>query len=266
MFSFAEIQGAVHPIHNDLVVVLLGAGYGQIKPGRAKAVYPPLNGRPMIDHILATLGECGFSKPIMVVGGMVDQVRDYLGDRCYYLEQPERLGPADAVMRAVRQLPSTVRHILYMYVDMPLFRPTTISNLIKTHIDENSSVTMVEVVLPDDYSGDLDCYGRILKNEFGQIQIIEPGDDVTVKSVRACNPSLWVFNCQDLLGIEADLLGQKDKKGEYRLPPAVMHLSRLGKKIVEIPLKDIDEALGANNLQQFLRLQEVYEKRHQGGY
>ena len=67
----------------------------------------PIDGRPVIATLLRELASAGFSRVTVVVGHLAEQVEALLGDgsgfglELRYARQPEALGSADAVRRAI---------------------------------------------------------------------------------------------------------------------------------------------------------------------
>jgi dTDP-glucose pyrophosphorylase len=68
----------------------------------------PIDGRPVLATLLRELAAAGFERAAVVTGHLAEQLEDLLGDGSAFglavetVRQPEALGSADAVMRAVR--------------------------------------------------------------------------------------------------------------------------------------------------------------------
>ncbi|HVM18062.1 MAG TPA: nucleotidyltransferase family protein [Gaiellaceae bacterium] len=91
--------------------IVMAAGEGRrLRPLTEAVAKPvlPIDGRPVIATLLRDLADAGAEEVTVVVGHLAEQVRRLLGDggafavRIRYVEQPEPLGSADAVLRALR--------------------------------------------------------------------------------------------------------------------------------------------------------------------
>jgi NDP-sugar pyrophosphorylase family protein len=91
--------------------VVMAAGEGRrmrpLTEHRPKSVLP-VDGRPVIGTLLRELAEAGIERATVVTGHIAEQVERLVGDgsafgiSVSYVRQPEPLGSADAVLRAVR--------------------------------------------------------------------------------------------------------------------------------------------------------------------
>src|SRR5918992_3394566 len=94
----------------ELDAVVMAAGEGsRLRPLTERWPKPilPIDGRPVIGTVLRELANAGFASVHVVVGHLGEQVRALVGDgsafglRVSYVNQPEPLGSADAVRRAL---------------------------------------------------------------------------------------------------------------------------------------------------------------------
>jgi CTP:molybdopterin cytidylyltransferase MocA len=85
--------------------VVLAAGEGRrLRPLTERWAKPvlPIDGKPVIATLLAAIEDAGLDTVTVVVGSLGDQVRRLLeGNDVRFVEQPEALGSADAVRRAL---------------------------------------------------------------------------------------------------------------------------------------------------------------------
>jgi NDP-sugar pyrophosphorylase family protein len=91
--------------------VVMAAGEGRrMRPVSERWAKPvlPVDGRPVIGTLLRGLAEAGFERAAIVTGYLAEQVEALVGDgtafglEATFVRQPEPLGSADAVLRAVR--------------------------------------------------------------------------------------------------------------------------------------------------------------------
>src|ERR671935_3054772 len=91
--------------------VVMAAGEGRrMRPvsGRWPKPVLPIDGRPVIGTLLRDLAAAGIERATVVTGHLAEQVETLVGDGAAfglavsYVHQPEPLGSADAVLRALR--------------------------------------------------------------------------------------------------------------------------------------------------------------------
>src|SRR5918912_2718544 len=89
----------------------MAAGEGRrLRPLTERCANPelPVDGRPVVGTLLRELATAGVERATVVIGHLAEQVEALVGDGAAfglvvsYVRQPEPLGSADAVLRAVR--------------------------------------------------------------------------------------------------------------------------------------------------------------------
>ncbi|MEO8168855.1 MAG: NTP transferase domain-containing protein, partial [bacterium] len=96
-------------MERNLAVVIMAAGKGtrMNNPDMAKVMFP-VNGKPMVEHVVDLAVRLAASKIIVVVGWQKDSVIDHLkrifGERVECVEQSPQLGTGHAVMQAEKPL------------------------------------------------------------------------------------------------------------------------------------------------------------------
>src|SRR5919201_212829 len=89
----------------------MAAGEGRrLRPLTERFAKPvlPMDGRPVIGTLLRELADAGVERATVVTGHLAEQVEALVGDGAAFglvlsfVRQPEPLGSADAVLRAVR--------------------------------------------------------------------------------------------------------------------------------------------------------------------
>ena len=122
----------------------MAAGVGsRLRPVTERWPKPilPIDGRPVLGTLLRDLAGAGFVGVTIVVGHLGEQVRAMVGDgsgfgaRVEYVEQPEPLGSADAVRRA---LEGGARAPLLAAGADTVFRPGAIEAATKAWLDSGS--------------------------------------------------------------------------------------------------------------------------------
>jgi NDP-sugar pyrophosphorylase family protein len=98
------------PDRSELTAVVMAAGEGtRLRPLTERWPKPilPIEGRPVVATLLRELEQAGFEEVTIVTGHLAEQVERLVGDgtafgvRARFVRQPEPLGSADAVLRAV---------------------------------------------------------------------------------------------------------------------------------------------------------------------
>ncbi len=98
------------PNRSQLTAVVMAAGEGtRLRPLTERWAKPilPIDGRPVLATLLRELELAGFDEVTVVCGHLAEQVEGLVGDgtafglRARFVRQPEPLGSADAVLRAL---------------------------------------------------------------------------------------------------------------------------------------------------------------------
>jgi len=220
--------------------VILAAGYGtRMKSARPKVLHPLL-GRSLVDWVVRIGESVGERRPVVVVGHGKEDVQELLGDRAIYAEQRELLGTGHAVMQAEPCLRGLADEVVVLYADMPLLQETTLQRLLdlyrQSKTQGNLAIAMFTIVR-DDPQG----FGRVIRNEAGQIQRIVEEADCTPeqKQIRELNPGIYCFNGEWLWQNLSKL--QKSPKGEYYLTDMVGIATAQNLRVIglEAPVQEV---------------------------
>lgn len=245
--------------------VILAAGYGTRMKSALPKVLHPILGRPLVDWVVRTGEAIGGQRPVVVVGHGKEGVQEFLGDRVVYAEQKELLGTGHAVMQAEAHLCGQADEVVVLYSDMPLLQETTLQKLLDlyriSHAQGDLAMAMFTITR-DDPQG----FGRVIRNEAGQIQRIVEEVDCTPaqKQIRELNPGIYCFNgawlWQNLPKLE------KSPKGEYYLTDMIGIATAQNLRVVglEAPVEEVygindrtHLAVAANVLRQRINQQHM---------
>jgi len=83
-----------------LAVVVLAAGKGTRMKSDLHKVLHPVAGRPMLEHLLASVADLAPSRQVVVVGSGREQLEAALGSRAVIAVQEPQLGTGHAVQQA----------------------------------------------------------------------------------------------------------------------------------------------------------------------
>lgn len=252
--------------------LVLAGGWGSVRGGRSKLLEPidPPNGLPMVVRVTRLLQNLVGSQSTHVVinhryGTQIRHVLERHGMQ-QFVVQSDRTGAAGAVRESlpviVRTGDPSLRHLLVLYGDMPLWRPISIARLLACHLatEGDAPISMFSIAIEVGCPEMVRRFGRILRDAQGTIIGIrepfcmESGELAVTKTV---NPSAWVYDLS-WLQEALPLLHPHDRGDgytpEYWLPDLVEVAVRQGRHVNEVRLADPSEAMGVNTLEE---LQEV---------
>jgi bifunctional UDP-N-acetylglucosamine pyrophosphorylase / glucosamine-1-phosphate N-acetyltransferase len=156
--------------------------------------------------------------------------------------QLEPRGTGDAVAAARELLADFTGDVLVVAGDAPLLTSDVLDQLLAAHRRQGAGVTVLSIE-PD---GDRP-YGRILRDERGDVSAIVEAGDATPEQlrVRELNASTYVFGAADLW----EALGRLDAlnaQGELYLTDAIRHLVADGRRAAVYPAPDPRAGDGVN--------------------
>lgn len=211
-----------------LKAVVLAAGEGQrLRPltfTRPKHMIP-VGGKPLLEHHLEALKDCGIEEVLLVVGYKSDYIKKYfedgsrLGMKIEYLHQKKIMGTADAFKLAEDHVDGD---FLATYGDL-LVSSRIIKSTLNMHSRENPAATLttVEVNNPE-------RYGVVELNGNNVVRIIEKPDPGTVRS-RQINAGIYVFSPEIFKVIKQTGISQR---GEREITDSIKILIKSGEKVI----------------------------------
>ncbi len=250
-------------MNNNIGLVILAAGKGtRMQEGLGNnepKVLQSINGTPMIELLLNNINGANVAKPhVIVVGYGADQVQQRLGGGYEYVRQSKLLGTGHAVMQARGALRG-YEHIVVLNGDVPLVSAKIVDDLARAHVKNNNVITVATLTVEDfkDYRSVLKAYGRVVRNESGNIKkIVEYKDaDPTEKKIKELNAGYFCFNAKWLWD-HLEKLDNKNAQGEFYLVDVVAMAAKEGRRIEALGV-DTRSGLGANTPEDLKRLEEV---------
>ncbi len=241
-----------------LHVIILAAGEGTRMKSELPKVMHPICGRPMIAYALDLAAAAGAKQPIVILGHGAEAVKPLLPKEAKVVIQPKPLGTGDAVLAAKKALGGLAGDVLILYADTPLVRRQTVQRLIESHFKTSATCTLLTAHLADP-SG----YGRILRNETGQIAgIVEDAEAHGIqRAIREINVGPLVCHTQALVEALTAIPPSPSKKELY-LTQVVTHIAKQeGAKIQAAKVEEIVEALGINSRAELARAIGVIRQR-----
>ncbi|WP_414656546.1 bifunctional UDP-N-acetylglucosamine diphosphorylase/glucosamine-1-phosphate N-acetyltransferase GlmU [Deinococcus sp. VB343] len=240
-----------------LDVLILAAGQGTRMKSALPKVLHPVAGRPMVAWAVKAAQELGARKVVVVTGHGAEKVEAALQQPgVAFARQQQQLGTGDAFLSGASALTEGGADILVLYGDTPLLRVETLRDLVASHRERGSAMTVLTGELPDATG-----YGRIVRGEGGEVERIVEQKDATdaEKAIGEFNSGVYVFDEQapEL----AKKIGNDNKAGEYYLTDLLGLYHAQGDHVRAFKLSDPNEVLGANDRVGLTELEGIVQRR-----
>ena len=221
--------------------VILAAGQGTRMHSAIPKVVHPLMGKAMIQYSIDAALEVCSTKPVVVIGHEVEEIRRVVADRADFVVQEPQLGTGHALLQTEPVLDGKTDLVLVTTADMPLLRTQTLAHLVAAQESHAGPVTMLTLI-----SGEPRGFGRVIRNPDGQVRaVVEEAQAAPEQlSIRELNASVYCF--------AADWLWESlrriplSPKGEYYLTDLVEIAASDGLSVQAVILDDPVEAIGIN--------------------
>lgn len=223
--------------------IVLAAGKGtRMKTALPKCAFPILK-KPMIEYIYENIEQSVVDETVVVVGHQKEILIDILKDKVEYAIQDKQLGTGHAIMVTKEQLGNRRGTSIIMLGDMPLIDSKVINKVISYHEDRGNDLTVVTTEFENPKG-----YGRIIRNEYGNIEAIVEHRDCTTeqKRIKEVNTGIYVVN-NSLLYKEIDKIQVNERKGEYYLTD-IVEIMRNDYIVGTFLLWDSAKVMGVNDL------------------
>jgi bifunctional UDP-N-acetylglucosamine pyrophosphorylase/glucosamine-1-phosphate N-acetyltransferase len=209
---------------------------------RVPKVLHPIAGRPMIEHVLATLAAAGIEHRVVVVGHGAEQVEAMLDGRAPTVRQEPQLGTADAVRCGMGRIPSSVRHVVITMGDAPLLPPDLFRQLLREQAEGDAVISILAARVADPAG-----YGRVERSEQGDaLRIVEDADaDASMRAVDEVNTGTYCF---DATWLRANVgLVPASSSGEYYLTDLVALAVSAGRRVAIVTAPRPELTVGIND-------------------
>jgi len=239
----------------SLSVVILAAGQGKRMQSNLPKVLQLLAGEPLLAHVLHTAQALQPDTVHVVYGHGGDQVRAAFADQSIqWALQAEQLGTGHALAQAMPAI-DDAQTVLVLYGDVPLTRAATLQPLLDAVA--RGAVALLSVKL-NDATG----YGRILRNNAGQVVRIVEHKDATTKerAINEANTGLLAANAGKLRQWLSQLKNN-NAQGEYYLTDIITMAARDGVPAEAILATNEAEVLGVNDKAQLAEVEAQLRRR-----
>lgn len=243
-----------------LTVIVLAAGGGTRMRSKTMKVLHPIAGRSMIGHVLAAAQEMEPDRVVAVVGHQREQVSVHIRELypdIVLAVQEEQLGTGHAVRVAMEAVGETAGTVLVAYGDTPLLEGDALRAFAAEHEAAQRAVSILSGIVADPFG-----YGRVLRNEEGDVEAIVEEKDATPaqREVREINSGILAFDAGFLQGA-LPRIGNDNSKGEYYLTDAIGIAREDGLTVGAHPIDDVMQTEGVNDRVQLARMGAELNRR-----
>jgi bifunctional UDP-N-acetylglucosamine pyrophosphorylase / glucosamine-1-phosphate N-acetyltransferase len=233
-----------------VAIAILAAGKGTRMKSDLPKVLHSLGNRTLVEQVLLGCVDLQPERQLAIVGYQGDRVRTALAKwpNIEFVEQIQQLGTGHAVQQLLPHLQDFTGDLLVLNGDVPLLRPSTLQNLLKTHQLHKNAATILTAQIPDPKG-----YGRVFCDDQMLLKEIIEDRDCTVaqRQNNRVNAGIYCFNWPQLKEVLPKLQSNNDQQ-EYYITDAVNFLS----PVMVVDAADHQEILGINDR---LQLSEAYD-------
>jgi bifunctional UDP-N-acetylglucosamine pyrophosphorylase / glucosamine-1-phosphate N-acetyltransferase len=239
--------------------IVLAAGIGsRMRSGLPKVMHA-IAGRPMVEHVLATLAEAEIAPVVAVIGPDMEVVAKAVSPRACVI-QKDRLGTGHAVLQAKPALANFKGDILIAYGDTPFVASETLRKMRAARTRENKNGQKPDVVVLGFSPKDPGAYGRLIVGPEGLERIVEAKDATPAeREVRLCNSGIMLADAAVLWELLADVR-PNNAKGEYYLTDIVGFARKAGHGCAVVE-GDEDELMGINSRVELAEAEAIFQRR-----
>ncbi len=241
----------------EWLTVILAAGKGTRMKSALPKVLHKVGGKPMVQQVMDAATQAGAARNIVVVGFGGDEVKAAIGEQAQCVVQQEQLGTGHAVMQAQELLTEFNGTVMVLAGDTPLLTAALLKRLHQEHEAKGAAATVLTFI-PDDAA----AYGRVVRNEAGQVIKIVERKDATEEeaAIREVNSAIYCFDCKALL----DALGKincDNAQGEYYLTDVIGILAARGDLVWAVVADDHQDTMGINSRRQLAEAEQIMRRR-----
>jgi len=237
-----------------LQTIILAAGKGTRMNSDIPKPLIPVNGEPMLTHVLRAVHDSEVeTSPILVVGSWTVAIQEHYGDIYNYAIQTKINGTGGAVRTALPFLDTseTAPPVLILYADHPFITSQSIDKLAKLSAESQAVLTIGTVTVEDysDWRAPFNSFGRVVRDGNGEVKrIIEyKNASESERQITEVNPALYCVSAI-WLAKALEQIKPNELTGEYYITDLVELAVSDGYKIETTSLAPA-EALGLNSLE-----------------
>ncbi len=242
-----------------IAAVIMAGGKGTRMKSEKPKVLHEIGGEPMIFHTIRNIQALGISDIFTVVSYKSQEVVDAIAPifNVNFAQQLEPLGTGDAVRSAIQKMTNNYQTILVVGGDDSAFySPSTLRELISSHEDSKSVITMMTLVDPEK-----ERMGKVFRKANGEFdQLLEYSDYSQLNLTSSeVNCGVYLFD-YSWLKEHIDKIEKNSTKGEYYLTELMNMAKDQGKKINIYLLQNKSEWFGVNTPEELAEANRLYKE------
>ena len=246
------------PSQRPFAAIVLAAGKGTRMKSDLHKVLHPIAGRPMLEHLLASIDDLKPAHKIVVTGSGREQVEPVAQRHggSVVVQQPQ-LGTGHAVQQAETALKGFDGDILILFGDAPLVTSATMARMIDRLHGDDKPASVVLAFRPADTLS----YGRVIASADGTIEKMVEHKDASEeeRACTLCNSGLIAVRSADLWPLLARI-GNDNAAGEYYLPDVVVLAAADGRRSAAIEAEPWEVA-GINSRAELAQVERDWQDR-----
>lgn len=215
-------------------------------------VLHPLAGKPLLAHVLDTVGNLNPEQISVVIGHGAEQVKQTIEHQVDWVMQTEQLGTGHAVQQALPHIEDD-DCVIIAYGDVPLTHPDTFQRLVDICNKETLGLLTVEM---DDPTG----YGRIVRDDSGSVVGIVEQKDASPEQllIDEINSGMLSANGGMLKSLLSEISNDNAQE-EYYLTDIFALAVQNGDSIRTVQPTDEWEVTGVNSRSQLAELERIHQ-------
>lgn len=238
----------------NITTIILAAGKGTRMRSAIPKIMHKIADRPLLEHVYDMSKQLSNNKLTIVYGHGAELVRQSLSHlSATWVEQKQQLGTGHAVQQAEGQI-NDADVVLILYGDVPLLKLSTVKTLLANVSDKSLGLLTVNLTDPKGY-------GRIVRNESGQVQKIVEEKDASEAEKRITEVNTGIMAVKGLqLKTWLSQLKNNNAQGEYYLTDIIEMAVKQQITVMTNQPGSEAEVMGVNNRQQLSYLERVYQQ------
>lgn len=222
-----------------------------MKSAKPKVLHP-IADKPLLGHVLDTVGKLGPRQISVVIGHGSELVQAEISHDVNWVMQSEQLGTGHAVQMALPHVNDDDR-VIIACGDVPLTREETFKDLLDAV--KPTQLGLLTVIL-DDATG----YGRIIRNADKQVTGIVEQKDATPEQQTITEMNSGMLSIQgSLLKTLLDRIDNNNAQNEYYLTDIFSLAVSDGCTIKTVHPQDEWEVAGVNSRVQLAELERIHQ-------
>jgi bifunctional UDP-N-acetylglucosamine pyrophosphorylase/glucosamine-1-phosphate N-acetyltransferase len=255
LWNAQGFDGMARAMSRPIAAILLAAGKGTRMKSATHKVLHPIAGRPMIEHLLASLAELAPQRTVVVVGDGREQLEMQLGERAELVVQEPQLGTGHAVQQAKDALAGFDGDVLVLYADVPFVRAATMQAMLSRLSEADGPAAVVLGFEPEEPLQ----YGRVIAREGRIVKMVENKDaSEDERACTLCNSGLLAARAADLFAL-LERVGNDNAQGEYYLPDIVNVAIADGRTCAVVTSDTPEEVAGINSRAELARAEAQWQ-------